>query len=627
MIKKGIFFKFTLFISTLLSVILLFYSLRSYNTEKSILQKAKREEVIKLAKAIAISSTEFVATYDFGTLEAVIKDIMEDEDIVYVRITDKNGKVLLADNPQIENSYLKGPIDIKAQKEAVSIFFPLVQKYHDKKIGEDIYDVAIPIRSEAKIWGIVRIGYSLKSQKEIMKKHQIRLFIISLLFVLLGVVSSLFLSRILTKPIIYLSDISRKIKERGDLSLRSQLKTGDELQILSDGFNDMLSSLQQTMDEIRDRNVELSILHNFSGKLLSTIHTQEIGKIVFDEIYNLFEPNKLAVLYHDPFRNYLRVLHQENYDKEMVEILKYLHNMIDFEKKGDIFVKEENIIIPLSQQNRIIGIICLNVKDKDKFIKNMDMPFTTAFFNQISTSFNNARLYEQAITDGLTGLYIHRYFHLKLEEEFRKCKREGKSLSLIMTDIDFFKKVNDTYGHQIGDEVLRTVAGVLQKNVRGGDIVCRYGGEEMAIILPETDLSEAGIVAERLRTKIMELSFESEKGQFKITSSFGVSSYDAQLKNKDELIERADRCLYKAKEQGRNRVVLFSIKKYRVTIPYRETPPQHQDKIYEVHFDVEAGDEFDAKKEGIKNFYRFYDYTLASWIRIMDEENIKIEPI
>lgn len=163
--------------------------------------------------------------------------------------------------------------------------------------------------------------------------------------------------------------------------------------------------------------------------------------------------------------------------------------------------------------------------------------------------------YKLATTDGLTELFNHRYFQEQMIMQAANCKRYNSNFSLILIDIDFFKKFNDVYGHQSGDAVLRQVALKLKKNVRATDIVCRYGGEEMTIILPNTDRDEAIITAQKICQIIAEKPFKLVNDQeSKVTISLGVATFPQDGELPREIIESADKRLYVAKENGRNQV-------------------------------------------------------------------------
>lgn len=169
---------------------------------------------------------------------------------------------------------------------------------------------------------------------------------------------------------------------------------------------------------------------------------------------------------------------------------------------------------------------------------------------------DNQRLREMAEHDGLTGLYNHRMYYLRLDEEFMRRSRTGGQISILLLDIDHFKLVNDRYGHLTGDMVLKTLSELVIHSCRGMDIACRYGGEEITVILPETDAEGAMEIAERLRKVVEAYHFElgdSKNGH--ITVSIGVSTSSESIKSSRELTESADLALYQAKEQGRNRVI------------------------------------------------------------------------
>jgi two-component system, cell cycle response regulator len=166
------------------------------------------------------------------------------------------------------------------------------------------------------------------------------------------------------------------------------------------------------------------------------------------------------------------------------------------------------------------------------------------------------RLERMALTDGLTQIHNRRYFQLRLAEEFRRAQRYDNPLALILADLDHFKTVNDTAGHQVGDTVLRQVAGCFQACIRDTDTAARWGGEEFAVVLPQTHLAGALTVAERIRRDVGALRLGPSSG-VSVTASLGVSSYPAaHVHTTEELVRAADEALYRAKRDGRNRVCL-----------------------------------------------------------------------
>ena len=167
----------------------------------------------------------------------------------------------------------------------------------------------------------------------------------------------------------------------------------------------------------------------------------------------------------------------------------------------------------------------------------------------------NKRLELLSITDGLTKLHNHRYFQDELARSFENSQRYGRPLSLAMIDIDFFKKINDTYGHAAGDDVLKVVARLYRDSVRSTDLVARYGGEEFAVMMPETELDDAMIFAEKIRALIEATPMQTQAGELRATVSIGVASVPhSAIHNSKELIVAADKALYRAKRGGRNQV-------------------------------------------------------------------------
>ena len=224
------------------------------------------------------------------------------------------------------------------------------------------------------------------------------------------------------------------------------------------------------------------------------------------------------------------------------------------------------LCIPLRVKERILGVV--NITDKtihgqqNIFIEE-DLRFLTVICNYASISIENAQLYGEvknlAITDGLTNLYNHRYFQTHIQTEVTRVQRYPHPLALIMFDIDAFKLFNDTYGHPLGDLVLSRIAREIKINVRKVDIACRYGGEEFAVILPETKLEEAVHVAEKIRSSVEALRFETGRGikKKKMTISGGVAYFKSGM-SKEDLVKYADESLYKAKTGGKNKICVHA---------------------------------------------------------------------
>lgn len=206
--------------------------------------------------------------------------------------------------------------------------------------------------------------------------------------------------------------------------------------------------------------------------------------------------------------------------------------------------------IPLSAGGRPVAIITIENLVKEELEKFRILAI------QLSLEIKKVFLYEtverMAITDSLTGLYVRRYFNDRLDEELGRSARQGLKFSFLMLDIDDFKKINDTYGHLVGDVVLKDIGGIIKENIREIDLACRYGGEEFAAMLPETSKEGAFVVAERIRKRVEGHIFRAYDERLKLTVSLGVASYPDDSSNQSGLIDAADNALYKGKRSGKN---------------------------------------------------------------------------
>ena len=214
------------------------------------------------------------------------------------------------------------------------------------------------------------------------------------------------------------------------------------------------------------------------------------------------------------------------------------------------------LILPLRIRERRYGYVFLFDKKNKLVFDNYDTILLSNLSGMASISLNNADLYEAAIRDGMTGLYVHSYFQNRLETEMFRAKRYNSDLSLLMIDLDYFKKINDVFGHPTGDKILKRFAEILRGNIRKVDIGARYGGEEFAVILPETNISGAAKLAENLRFLVEKEEFLICEQRIPITISIGAACWD-KISNRQTLLKQADMSLYKAKSCGRNRVCLF----------------------------------------------------------------------
>ena len=220
---------------------------------------------------------------------------------------------------------------------------------------------------------------------------------------------------------------------------------------------------------------------------------------------------------------------------------------------------QASIIVPLTVRGTVTGVLCLDRMD-GRLFEEHELEPAMLFANMAAIAIQNARTYEemerQAISDGLTGIHNYRHFQETLKAEVHRAERYGETFCLLMMDLDHFKSVNDTIGHQKGDEVLRAVSDVLRTCSRESDYLARYGGEEFAIILPRTVLDEARTLAERIRASVAAIDIGHDTVH--VTMSIGVAAFPESAVDSDGVLGAADAALLFAKSHGRDRVCLYT---------------------------------------------------------------------
>ena len=352
--------------------------------------------------------------------------------------------------------------------------------------------------------------------------------------------------------------------------------------------NSLKNSLIESQNhELNEKVYDLMTLNNASKMISASLDIEEIFNSSVDMFTEVAQSTKGSILYYEKEKKELVLKAiKGDYDKSIIgssiaiekDVIDYFKEnqggiiltelresektMINYYiKNKDFFNKiKSEVLIPLIANDEFIGIILLGMRFMEDGYKSDNMEVFATLGSQIAVSTYNAKLYNLAITDGMTKLYLHRYFQSRLEEELERAKRYKRDLSFLMTDIDHFKKFNDTYGHQIGDEVLKIVANVIKSRVRKSDIAARYGGEEFAVVLPETSEDGAVQLAEYIRKEIEESVLEVDGRELKVTISIGVSHFNGYSMvdiSKEEIIKKADTALYKSKESGRNKVTKF----------------------------------------------------------------------
>lgn len=334
--------------------------------------------------------------------------------------------------------------------------------------------------------------------------------------------------------------------------------------------------LEATNVNLQEQRDELNILYTIVGKIASEHDLERLEGLVIDVILETMDVSTCALVVFPEgalvARCLWRAKNEATIKKGEIDLSGYmgggadgiaarlrdagvLRPMLESSEAGKAFAYFE---IPIRIRDRDIGVLSVSRAASTGFSDKIRELFGK-ISAQIAVALDQARLYDLTITDGLTNLRARRYFQIRLAEMVKESERYRRALSLVMMDIDHFKRINDTYGHPIGDVVLRNVSKIVRATIRETDVAARYGGEEFAVILPETDQIGAAELAERLRRCVEESVSRLRDGQsLQVTISAGIATMPKDASSRDDLIQKADEALYRAKTEGRNRVCLAS---------------------------------------------------------------------
>lgn len=338
----------------------------------------------------------------------------------------------------------------------------------------------------------------------------------------------------------------------------------------------LLSELRETNMRLDEKIQEVSILYQASQMISSEIQLQALLDMAMSAISEITDIEQGSTWLYEPETHCFSLMSHHGEVWQLPDVINSADSDVfssaveqresfsvidgnvtwgelserDKELFGDCFV-----VVPIVHKGDFLGLLNLSAKGREAEFSERDMRLIRVFTIQLGAAVKNAQLYEQAITDGLTKLYLHRYFKQRLFDEHKRAARFKRNLALIMIDIDHFKSLNDNYGHQAGDEVLKEVAVILRRAVRTHDLPVRCGGEEFALVLPETDMQGAVAVAERVRRSIETAKIEVGNSLvLSITASLGVSVFPDSAACVESIIKAADVALYWSKEHGRNQV-------------------------------------------------------------------------
>jgi len=570
--------KFILGITLLVGMIIGLTSLNTSQHEEALLTQSMDQSGLLLSSTLALACQDPMIRQAYDELIPYTERIiLNGEDVREIAIFDQDGKYL-AHRVRGDSSSLLGqtlPDDQQKRYGAIETSTRFVDS------SQKQVEYAAPILVGSSRFGTVSLKFTfdrLSASKAVSRQ---RILLIAFAALLAGILLSAIMARFITANLDRLVE-STRIVTAGDLSHRLQIDASDEIGMLSQRFNEMVTSLEANGKALDRKIFEIETLFKASQTMNFQNDTDKLIRQLLEMATSALKAERASLMLLVDQTDELStriVLGLDEAEEASLPsetriksgdgvagtVLKTGQSILVNEGCNDPIFKSydstaafehriRNLLsVPLKVKDRVTGVVNIVNKMSEEGFSPDDQRLMEALAHQAAMAVEHARLYELAITDGLTKLFIHRYFQARLDEEIMRAKRYHTTVSLILFDIDHFKKFNDTYGHQQGDIVLIETAKLIKQAVRDTvDIPARYGGEEFAIILPETDAKGAQLVAERLRKTVESYDYPGQGKALKVTISLGIASFPDHASTKPVLIKKADVALYACKEKGRN---------------------------------------------------------------------------
>ncbi|NLF98171.1 MAG: diguanylate cyclase [Candidatus Riflebacteria bacterium] len=405
----------------------------------------------------------------------------------------------------------------------------------------------------------------------------------TLLLCAIAFIMATYFSHRMTSPVIQIARKANEMSE-GNLTARVAINSSDEIGFLARSFNHM-------GDRIHKKVFELSAMYRVTQLINTSATYQQALDGCLEHLIEIFKAQRGSIMLLNEDKTRLRVESFRQADKsgsdsdrtpktrlelrlgegiagEVAEsgqaILcmdcKTDERFKNYDAQNDLKSPETLISVPLTVHGNTMGVINLTDRSNSQPFSQEDLDLLLAIAKQMAMSIDNARLHDLSISDGLTELYIRRFFEIRLEDEIKRARRFSFPLTLVMFDVDDLAKVNEARGRKAGDVVLYEIARILKDSVRATDIPARFGEEEFAVILAHTTADQALIFAERLRERIAAQKITTPTGEVQVTVSVGIGEYDSGIERHYQLVEHTQKVLAESKQKGKNRTTTWKKK-------------------------------------------------------------------
>ncbi len=574
-------------LAVILPVVLVtsFFSYHHYSDEREIIFQNAESQLLRIAENLKSPCEIFLKKRDQEGLREMLDKAALVGDFKLVTVFDARGTVIGCNEKQWTGRILHDMFpEAISDKDVAAIqksFGGGYSSYYDAHESEFTLVLPLPYGDQQGA-GVLFISLDVAATNEEVRNRAVENTVIgAAVSILIGVTVYFLVHSLFTRRVKSVSSAAVKLAA-GDLNARAGAGGTDEISYLATSFNllaDEITNWRSNLEEMAaSRLKDLTVLYEVVDTISQSLELDKVLPRVLDRVLeNMHAGMGVVILIGGDGKTLTRLVSRglsEEGLRRIAEsgqggvgdaILRRSAIRVPGEGREEYTavpgLEQDNIqsalVVPISFHGNVHGVIAVYSGKRDAF-SDQDEALLTTVGNQVGVAVENARLYEKTLElaqiDGLTGLANRRYLMERLQQEIERADRYNTSLSAIILDLDKFKTFNDTYGHLNGDELIKAFSGMLRQRIRAADVAGRYGGEEFCVVLPNTSMSGAKVIAESIRKSMEELQIPVGDGRFAgRTVSVGVAEFSAG-DTMEKLLAAADAALYRAKQGGRNRV-------------------------------------------------------------------------
>lgn len=568
-----------LFVVLALFIGAVLYGVWHYQQDKMV--SIHRRNAQEIGLTVEASLRDAMLREDRNTIQTIINEISSISTLSQISLVNNESRIVLSSDPSLPGRVFNKKTDKSClpchDKDNAQNNSPVIEL--NTPNGPILRSIIKIINTPAcykchpgsqKVNGLLLVDSSLSDIYSILRTIAQRIVITGILtYLAIICLISILVTRFVSRPVQKIMNGIKEVEE-GKFDSWVEVDAGGEFSDMAVSFNVMKRAIVRYLNEVKVKNDEIATLYTIVQRMSETIDLKKVKSIVANLLSEIFKAeNVVLVLPIEQNRKLFEITwkrrnERHNHTRYSLELEEPPHPSLSKEEltrwlneecSEPVFVdQDKRVLIPLHLKDMKLALLAVDKGANEQF-RQAEKKIIPALTHHIAISLANAHLYTLAITDELTGLYTKRYFQNKIREFEEHYQVTGTGFCVMMIDLDFFKRVNDQYGHPIGDLLLADVARIIRGSLRQGDIPCRFGGEEFIILLPDFEIQAARMIAERLHSLVAEHTFQyPDTPAIRQTISIGLSCCPAHATESDELVMIADSALYEAKHAGRNQI-------------------------------------------------------------------------